>query len=113
MSQSDQQVPEIDVRSAAARAEDALLLDVREDDEWSAGHAPTAQHMPLSTFDVAAVRIDRPVVVVCRSGNRSGQATLALVAAGVDAVNMSGGMTAWHEAGLPMQSADGSLPRVL
>ena len=55
----------------------------------------------------------RPVVAVCRSGNRSGQAALALAAAGVDVVNMTGGMKAWHDAGLPMRSNDGTVPRVL
>lgn len=113
MEQPDLQVPEIDVEQAAARAQDALLLDVREDDEWAAGHAPTARHVALSTLDVAAVPSDRPVVAVCRSGNRSGQAARVLAAAGVEVVNMSGGMLAWHEAGLPMVSADGSTPGVL
>lgn len=112
MNQPDQQVPEIDVQQAAARP-DALLLDVREDDEWAAGHAPTAVHMPLSTMEVAAVPTDRPVVAICRSGNRSGQAARVLADAGLDVVNVSGGMKAWREAGLPMQSADGSSPQVL
>ncbi len=48
MDQPDPQVDEIDVQQAAARSQDALLLDVREDDEWSAGHAPQAQHQPRS-----------------------------------------------------------------
>ncbi len=112
MDQPAPQVPDIDVRQAAAR-QDALLLDVREDNEWAAGHAPTARHMPLSTLDVAAVPTDRPIVAICRSGNRSGQAASALAAAGLDVVNVTGGMKAWHEAGLPMQSADGSDPQVL
>lgn len=112
MDQPAPQVPDIDVQQAAAR-QDALLLDVREDDEWAAGHAPTARHMPLSTFDVAAVPTDRPIVAICRSGNRSGQVASVLAAAGLDVVNVAGGMKAWREAGLPMQSTDGSDPKVL
>ncbi len=106
--------PETDVRAAAART-DALLLDVREQDEWDAGHAPGAMHLPLSTLTLTDVPTDRPIVAVCRSGNRSGQLTRALLAADVDVdvVNMAGGMLAWHEAGLPMQSTDGSAATVL
>lgn len=83
-----------------------LLLDVREDHEWATGHAPGARHLPLSRFDAAAVPTDRPVVLVCRSGNRSGQAIERLLAAGRHApdslANMAGGMLAWAEAGLPV-----------
>jgi len=107
------QVREIGVHEAAARADEVLLLDVREDDEWAAGHAPDALHLPLSALDPAAVPTDRHVVAVCRSGNRSGQAAIALAAAGVDVVNMTGGMKAWDDAGLPMRSGDGAAPRVL
>lgn len=113
MDQPDPQVNEIDVQQAAARAKDALLLDVREEDEWAAGHAPDAEHRPLSSLDPRAVPTDRPVLAICRSGNRSGQAAQALAAAGVDVVNVAGGMKAWQQAGLPMTSSDGSAPQVL
>lgn len=91
----------------AATDDSVLLLDVREDDEWAAGHAPGALHMPLSALDAAAVPSDRPVVAVCRSGNRSGQAAAVLAVAGVDVVNMTGGMKAWSQAGLPVVTDDG------
>lgn len=113
MDQPVPQVNEIDVQQAAARAKDALLLDVREDEEWAAGHAPDAQHRPLSTLDPSSVPTDRPVLAICRSGNRSGQAAQALAAAGVEVVNVAGGMKAWEQAGLPMTSSDGSVPQIL
>jgi rhodanese-related sulfurtransferase len=102
-------VPDVSVQEAAdaAASDSVLLLDVREDDEWQAGHAPVAAHMPLSRLDVSGVPTDRPVIAVCRSGNRSGKAAAALARAGVDVVNLAGGMTAWAAAGLPVIDADG------
>lgn len=87
----------------------ALLLDVREDDEWHAGHAPEAVHAPLSALrpDHPALARGRTIVCVCRSGNRSQRATHALNTWGFDAVNMVGGMQAWWAAGLPVVDDDG------
>lgn len=108
-------VPETDVTRAAARADagEVLLLDVREDNEWAAGHAPQAVHAPMSRLSLADVPVGRPVVAVCRSGNRSGRATAALVAAGRDVVNMTGGMKDWAAAGLPVVQDDGASGKVL
>lgn len=107
-------LPELSVQQAAARADqDAVLLDVREDDEWDAGHAPGAVHVPLSGFDASAVPPDRPVIAVCRVGSRSAQVTAALRPRGLDVVNMAGGMTAWAAAGLPVVRDDGSAGTVL
>lgn len=105
---------EIDVRTAAAQAAtgDVLLLDVREDEEWAAGHVAGATHLPMSRLDLGAVPTDRPVVCVCRSGNRSGQVTDHLSGAGIDITNMAGGMLAWAAAGLPMVTTDGMPGRV-
>lgn len=102
-------VPEIDLAQAARRvdADDVLLLDVREDDEWQAGHAPQAVHVPLGTLAADQIPTTRPVVVVCRSGNRSAQATAALVAAGHEAYNLNGGMRAWAAAGRLVHKPDG------
>jgi rhodanese-related sulfurtransferase len=102
-------VGEISVHDAAeaAEANSVLLLDVREDDEWTAGRAPGAVHMPLSSLDVATVPSDLPIVAVCRSGNRSGQAAEVLAAAGIAVVNMTGGMKAWAQEGLPVIAAGG------
>lgn len=107
--------PETSVQAAAARAadEEVVLLDVREDDEWAVGHAPAAVHAPLSRLTAADVPTDRPIVAVCRSGNRSGQLTAVLAPRGVDIVNMTGGMLAWAAAGLPVVQDDGSAGSVL
>lgn len=101
--------PDITVQQAAAAAAagEMLLIDVREDDEWVAGHAHGAVHIPLSALDATAVPTDRPVVAVCRSGNRSGVAAARLGQAGVEVANMAGGMTAWAAAGLPVVAGDG------
>jgi len=82
----------------------ALLLDVREPAEWSAGHAPQATLIPMG--EVHARRDELPrdtrIVVVCRSGGRSAAITDALRAHGYDAVNLAGGMCAWSAAGMPV-----------
>lgn len=102
-------VREIDTAQAVTMGESgALLLDVREDDEWQAGHADGAIHVPLGGLDPASIAHDGPIVAICRSGNRSGQAALRLQAAGHDVVNMAGGMKAWHEADLPMVTDRGA-----
>ena len=107
-------LPEVDARAAAALAEEgALLLDVREDDEWATGHAPQAVHRPLSRLTVEDVPADRNVVAVCRVGSRSGQVTAALVARGYEIVNLAGGMAAWAAAGLPVVRDDGTPGDVL
>lgn len=93
--------------AGAAAAGDVWLVDVREDDEWAAGHAQGALHIPLGALDAAAVPRDRPVVAVCRSGNRSGMAAASLAQAGVEVANMAGGMLAWAAAGLPVVAGDG------
>ena len=98
------EVQEVDVVEAARLADAglALLLDVREDDEWATGHAPAAVHVPLGDLPYAEVSSDRPVLAVCRSGNRSATAAAALLARGIDARNVPGGMRAWQTAGLPI-----------
>lgn len=104
-------VPE--VFSADLPAE-AFLLDVREDDEWTAGHAPDAVHVRLAELGarVGELPHDREVYVICRTGARSAYATQALVGGGLSAVNVADGMTGWAVAGRPMVSEDGSEPYV-
>jgi len=89
----------------------AFLLDVREDDEWAAGHAPGALHIRLGGR-TAELPGDREVYVICRTGNRSAYATQALVGAGLHAINVADGMTGWAVAGRPMLSEDGGEPFV-
>jgi len=99
--------------SALAAAEmvrsGALLVDVREDDEWAAGHAPAAAHLPMSRLFGGRVALpsDRLIVCVCHVGARSAAVAAGLVAAGWDAVNLVGGMEAWLSAGLPVVGDDG------
>lgn len=94
-------LPEVDIDQIPA---DAVLLDVREDDEWQAGHAPSAVHIPMTEL---ADRLDdvpdgSPVYVICRSGGRSARTTTYLNANGWDAVNVRGGMGAWAAGGRAM-----------
>jgi rhodanese-related sulfurtransferase len=91
-----------------------FLLDVREDDEWTAGHAPDAVHMRLGELGTRVNELprDREVYVICRSGARSAYAAQALVGGGLDAVNVADGMTGWAVAGRPMISEDGAEPHV-
>ncbi|MFD6414944.1 rhodanese-like domain-containing protein [Streptomyces sp. NPDC060194] len=91
-----------------------FLLDVREDDEWKAGHAEGALHIPMSDFVARfgelteAVSEENPRVhVVCRVGGRSAQVTQYLVGQGIDAVNVDGGMLAWESAGKPVVTDGG------
>ncbi|MFP3986102.1 rhodanese-like domain-containing protein [Streptomyces sp. E11-3] len=89
----------------------AVLLDVRETAEWNAGHAPSALHLPLSRLQAGAVLPPavqgKPVVAICRSGNRSRQAAEILAGRGVEATDVTGGMTDWARVGLPVTRAGG------
>jgi len=91
-----------------------FLLDVREDDEWTAGHAPEAVHVRLGDLGARLGELphDRELYVICRSGNRSSYAAQALAARGLHTVNVSDGMTGWAVAGRPMVSEDGTEPHV-
>lgn len=93
-----------EVSAAEAIAEvqtGTVLLDVREQDEWDKGHAPTAQFLPMSSFPDAfnAVPVGQRLLVLCHAGSRSARVTSALVEAGFDAVNVAGGMLSWTDAG--------------
>jgi len=97
----------------------ALLVDVREDDEWAAGHIEDALHIPMSRFiaTLAAtpqvLPTDAPIVVVCAVGARSAQVTTWLNQHGYQARNLIGGMHAWDAARRPMSSDTGARPIVL
>ena len=99
-------VPQI---PAAAVPAGAYLLDVREYEEWDAGHAPGAVHIPLGELGARYTELDRDqtLYVICRSGHRSAHAAHALAGAGWDASNVADGMMGWPAAGLPMISASG------
>lgn len=87
--------------------DEADLIDVRERDEFRAGHVPGAINTPLSELGdhLAEIPTDRPVHVICQAGTRSAQATQALVERGVDAVDVAGGTSAWIRAGYPVETA--------
>jgi rhodanese-related sulfurtransferase len=108
---SGQSVPEV---QASAVPDGGWLLDVREPDEWAAGHAPDAKHIPLRELQArsAEVPADRAIYVICQSGHRSALATEALNAAGWQAVNVAGGMQQWAAAGRVMVSEKGAQPYV-
>jgi rhodanese-related sulfurtransferase len=97
---------EVSVAEAATlRDAGAFVLDVREPDEWVAGHIPGATLIPLGELAsrVAEVPRARDVVVVCRSGNRSAQGRDILLGAGHAAVtSMAGGMNDWAGSGRPI-----------
>jgi len=99
---------------AAARS-DLHLLDVREPDEWQAGHIAGAQHIPLGELRerLAEVPKDRTVLAVCRSGQRSEAATRGLRTLGYTVENLEGGVTAWKRAGLPLEAEGGGPGRVI
>ncbi|HZR15566.1 MAG TPA: rhodanese-like domain-containing protein [Acidimicrobiia bacterium] len=104
-----QDVPTVEVADVDALVRGgAVLLDVREPEEWYAGHAPGATWIPLGRVPAerAALPTDRPVLAVCRVGGRSAQAVAALRRWGVDARNVAGGMQAWAAAGLPVVTDD-------
>ncbi|CAN5874231.1 rhodanese-like domain-containing protein [soil metagenome] len=101
--------PHVDVAQALSMLDQrARLLDVREDDEWHAGHAPSAEHRPLGLVDPGDYASGTTIVVVCRSGNRSQKAAIALHGAGVSVYNLDGGMQAWSQAGQPVVRDDGT-----
>ncbi len=110
-----QRIQEVDVTDANSGGAAVVLLDVRNANEWAAGHAPNAQWVPLAELEGARFRIpiNRRIVCVCRSGHRSARATAELVQMGFDAVNMAGGMKAWVAEGLPVVKDDGSPGEVI
>nr|WP_207400691.1 rhodanese-like domain-containing protein [Actinomadura roseirufa] len=99
---------------AADVPQDAYLLDVREQNEWDAGHAPAAVHIPMGQLGDRAAEVprDQEVFVICRSGARSAQVTVALNQAGWLARNVDGGMKGWAEAGRPMENGGDGPPYV-
>ncbi len=108
------EVPEIDQTSLP---DDAVVVDVREQNEWDAGHAPNAVHVPLGDLPGSLDRLPdtdaAPVAVVCRTGGRSSRAVAWLVQQGFDVVNLTGGMKGWESAGRPLVAEGGAAPRIL
>jgi rhodanese-related sulfurtransferase len=103
-------IPEIDIHEAKKRIDNgALLVDVREQHEFDEARIPGSILIPLSQFQQRYEELpkDKELVMQCRSGARSGQATEFLLANGyTDVVNMAGGILAWKEANLPVKLGD-------
>jgi hydroxyacylglutathione hydrolase len=98
-------IEQLDARAAAARADEgAVLLDVREESEWRAGHAPGAIHIPYEDVRARAREIPpgRAIVTYCAGGIRSSLAASILESSDRDVANLRGGFTAWQRAGLPV-----------
>lgn len=105
----------VEEAAAAVDAGDALLVDVREDDEWEAGHAPDAVHVPLAEVPEQLDELDErrgedALIFICRSGNRSAEAAQAATDAGLeDVLSVDGGMNDWVSAGLPLEPTGGTV----
>lgn len=106
--QADAFPREISVEQAVAKRDaGAFILDVRQPEEWNEFHVPESTLIPLGELASRADELpkDREIVIVCRSGNRSGQARDILLGAGFTKVtSMAGGLTQWKAAGYPTVS---------
>ena len=102
---SESSTPEIAVEELAAVRTSGVLVDVREPEEYVAGHVLGAVPIPMSQFATRMGEIDKslPVFVICASGNRSSAMTDLLRGAGFDAVSVAGGTSAWTRSGRPLE----------
>lgn len=97
---------EVAVGDAAPHLSKVRLVDVREPHEFAGGHIDGAELVPLGTVVQAAAEWDRaqPILLICRSGNRSGRAAAELQRLGFQKLyNLTGGMMAWTGSGLPIR----------
>jgi rhodanese-related sulfurtransferase len=92
-----------------------LVLDVREDEEWQAGHVEGSLHVPMMELGARYAELPdaQQTLVVCRVGSRSAHAAGFLIQQGIDAVNLDGGLVAWARAGRRLVTDDGRPPTVL
>ncbi len=100
-------VPEIDQQQlATAGADGAVVVDVRNADEYATGRAPGARLLPLPALaaQLSDLPTDRPVYVICQAGGRSAQATELLRSAGIDAYSVIGGTAGWIAAGRAVET---------
>ncbi len=107
--------PQIPVSSLG---DDAVFLDIREQSEWDAGHAPGAIHIPMGELperlDELAPFLDAddPLIVTCRSGGRVSRVLPWLAQQGYEVANLDGGMIAWAASGKALEAAEGVDPSV-
>lgn len=90
-------------------SDQAQALDVRETEEWEAGRIAGSRWIPLSELPARLSELEAigPLLVVCRTGSRSGYVADALVSQGWQAANLAGGLYAWTAAGLPLEPEGG------
>jgi rhodanese-related sulfurtransferase len=107
-------IPTIELANVPAELPAGVsVLDVREDDEWAAGHIEGALHIPLGELPARTSELPAgELLVVCKGGGRSGQACLLLGGQGHQVVNLAGGMRGWEADGRPMVSETGQDPFV-
>jgi rhodanese-related sulfurtransferase len=89
----------------------AQVVDVRTEVEYTEGHIPGSRHIPMADVQREASSLDQtqPLILYCRSGNRSGPAAEAFAASGWEASSIEGGLIAWADAGLELEPADGTV----
>ena len=99
----------MDATTVNARLDEVTVVDVREDEEWTAGHIAGAVHVPLGQLEARLGELDpaQHLVTTCRSGKRSAEAHALLTAAGRRVDDLEGGVQAWQSAGLPLTTDDG------
>ena len=102
---SESATPEIAVDELAAVRKSGVLVDVREPEEYVAGHVPGAVPIPMGQLATRMGEIDKtsPVFVICASGNRSSAMADLLRGAGFDAISVAGGTDAWIRSGRPLE----------
>ncbi|WP_309146188.1 rhodanese-like domain-containing protein [Nitrosomonas sp. Nm84] len=106
---SQRGIKEIDTRVAIQliNHQDALVLDVRDDSEYAAGHLPNSRHIPSEKIEERWIEIqkfkEKPIVIIYRSGIRSNRASVVLKKNGFAQVfNLMGGIDTWKRANLPI-----------
>jgi|tagenome__1003787_1003787.scaffolds.fasta_scaffold20967519_3 rhodanese-related sulfurtransferase len=111
MAETEQSTSLPPARAEEMAREGVPLIDVRSPDEHDAGHIPGDRPIPFDQLkdEAASLPQDEPVVLYCRSGDRSGAAAQALRASGYDAYSVEGGLLEWKEQGLPLEPADGEV----
>ncbi len=103
----------MDASTAAEKVDDLVVIDVREPDEWVAGHIASSRHIPIRELAERQSELEEAgdagakFLFVCTMGGRSAQATQYVVRLGFDAENLEGGLLAWTQAGHPLVTDDG------